>query len=442
MNLAKTFEEAQFQKAARLQDLARRAAELDPPIPFDVLRHTPAYQVAQHIARPLDDFEWSTLRVCLEAQRPQAEIFAAVSPQSSDSGIMSKKRKNRRSKAQRTRTNAGPAALSATGANSLPTGGADASGIAKTVHVAPQRPAAVAPTSTAPQAATMSRAIFNQQSQRVPPTTGQTFDALGAAVQQLSPWRAALASNTASTSAAGPSTAASTTGLFFGAVGPSSAPSQTTAPTSTVPSVSTVGPLSSTSRPARPAPELAQVSTTTIDKSPPVVVAVNPIASHSESRQHSSHREAIKIESNEPEPYRPSRPEYRNHHVYRPETEAIRQPEHDHRPRLVATQYHDHLRPRSRSPPSERRRLVNAYRERDYLETRRHISEAYPPATIAHVAPIRGGHDNYYDYPAQPPVARYVPNVLYDKYGNEYVRTAPREPDPYVLYPPPPARGY
>lgn len=429
MNPSVTFEEAQYQKTARLQDLARRALELDPPIPLNVLKHTPAYQVAQHIARPLDNFEWSSLRDRLEAQRPQAEILALAelsdrpsSPQSSDGSTMSKnkKRKNRLSKSQRRQANAGPTALSATGANAVPTCGSNA-------PIAVQRPAAVAPTPSASLTATMSRAMFNHQSQRAPVTTGQTFGFLGGAVQQPSPWC------TAAAAAIEPYITASNAGIFSSTIGPVNM-----APATTVSSTSSTGPLCFT---ARLAPELTQAPITASAKSSPVVRTVNPAASRSDSQQHSIRPEVIKIESDELQPYRPSRPEYRSPHVYRPETEAVRQSETSSRPHFDAARYHDNPRSRSRSrSPGNRRRLVNTYRERHNLALRRNIPAAYQPTNIAHVAPLRGGHNNYYDYPA--PVARYVPHVPHDDYGNEYVRTAPREPNPYVLYPPPPARGY
>jgi hypothetical protein len=123
------------------------------------------------------------------------------------------------------------------------------------------------------------------------------------------------------------------------------------------------------------------------------------------------------------------------------ETEAASRSEPSRRPRIDSAQYHDHPKPRSPSPLDDRRHLVHAYHERDYTALRRHVSVAHPPMALSHVAPFRSGHDHYYEYPAQPPAARYTPHVLYDEYGNEYVRTAPREPNPYVLYAPPPARG-
>lgn len=276
------------------------------------------------------------------------------------------------------RENANSASLSTTGAIAVPIGESK-------LPLAVPRPAAVVPTSSAPPIATTPHTVFNQQIQRAPSTTGQPYSCLGAPVQQIQSWRAAGSE---------PSTAAPKMGAPYNVIGP--------------------------------VPELTQVPTTTANKPLSVAVAIKPTASR----------------SIEPELYKSSEPENRNQQSYQSETKAVCQSEPKHRPWLGAVQYHDHPRPRcrSRSPSGEQRRLVNPYRERDYQGHGRHILAAYPSTTLAHVAPIRGGHDDFYNYPV--PVSRHVPNVLYDEYGNEYVRTAPRELNPYVLYPPPHSRGY
>jgi len=128
-------------------------------------------------------------------------------------------------------------------------------------------------------------------------------------------------------------------------------------------------------------------------------------------------------------------------------------PSRNHREEHVSTV---RQRSRSRSPPNARARPTSSYRERDYQTYDRTYAYSYdynhPPP--AYVAPLRGGDSNhtyhhgarmYYNNPPPPQVvARTAPWVLYDDYGNEYVRTtsAP-EQHQYVRYPPPQApRGY
>jgi len=95
-----------------------------------------------------------------------------------------------------------------------------------------------------------------------------------------------------------------------------------------------------------------------------------------------------------------------------------RHPEPERRPQVVTL--HDHeqqprSKPRSRSPPLDRQRLVSAYRERDF--------PAFNPPRAREPRPYVYAHS--------------LPPVLYDEFGNQYVRTAP---NPYVLYSEPPPR--
>jgi hypothetical protein len=95
-----------------------------------------------------------------------------------------------------------------------------------------------------------------------------------------------------------------------------------------------------------------------------------------------------------------------------------RHPELERRPRVVTL--HDREQrpcapPRSRSPPLDRQRPVSAYRERDF--------PAFNPPRARDPRPYVYAHS--------------LPPVLYDEFGNQYVRTAP---NPYVLYSEPPPR--
>jgi hypothetical protein len=71
-----SFESAQRAKTARVDEIVRRAAQLQPPIPSDVLQHMPAFQAAHNIARPLQDAEWSQLQQRFQEQRADAERLA------------------------------------------------------------------------------------------------------------------------------------------------------------------------------------------------------------------------------------------------------------------------------------------------------------------------------------------------------------------------------
>ncbi|KAF3059368.1 hypothetical protein GL218_05062 [Daldinia childiae] len=69
----RTREEALELKAARRTEIERRAMELDPPLPSNVLEHIPAFQAAIQIISPLDDHAWDLLKPRLLAQRIAAE---------------------------------------------------------------------------------------------------------------------------------------------------------------------------------------------------------------------------------------------------------------------------------------------------------------------------------------------------------------------------------
>ncbi|KAF2435835.1 hypothetical protein EJ08DRAFT_645519 [Tothia fuscella] len=71
-----TFESAQIAKNARVQEIIHRAAQLDPPIYLDVLRHMPAFSAAHNIPRQLDDVEWVQLQNRFREQRAEAERLA------------------------------------------------------------------------------------------------------------------------------------------------------------------------------------------------------------------------------------------------------------------------------------------------------------------------------------------------------------------------------
>ncbi|KAI0845621.1 hypothetical protein F5Y00DRAFT_165740 [Daldinia vernicosa] len=69
----RTREEALELKAARRTEIERRAMELDPPLPSNILEHIPAFQAAIQIITPLDDYAWDLLKPRLLAQRTAAE---------------------------------------------------------------------------------------------------------------------------------------------------------------------------------------------------------------------------------------------------------------------------------------------------------------------------------------------------------------------------------
>ncbi|KAI0599317.1 hypothetical protein F4775DRAFT_550823 [Biscogniauxia sp. FL1348] len=69
----RTREEALELKAARRAEIERRALELEPPLPANVLAHVPAFKAAIQITAPLDENAWSLLKPRLLAQRANAE---------------------------------------------------------------------------------------------------------------------------------------------------------------------------------------------------------------------------------------------------------------------------------------------------------------------------------------------------------------------------------
>jgi hypothetical protein len=88
----------------------------------------------------------------------------------------------------------------------------------------------------------------------------------------------------------------------------------------------------------------------------------------------------------------------------------------------------------SRSPPPNRVHLFTPNNE--------HISAfTQPPPPPQRILSPRSHQGHEYRPP--PPLPRVTtPRVLYDKYGNEYVRTSANHHTPYVQFPPPPsARG-
>ncbi|KAI1499622.1 hypothetical protein F5X99DRAFT_388926 [Biscogniauxia marginata] len=69
----RTREEALELKAARRAEIERRALELEPPLPANVLAHVPAFKAAIQITSPLDDNAWNLLKPRLLVQRANAE---------------------------------------------------------------------------------------------------------------------------------------------------------------------------------------------------------------------------------------------------------------------------------------------------------------------------------------------------------------------------------
>lgn len=60
-------------KAARKAEIERRALELDPPLPPNVLAQIPSFQAALQMITPMDDQAWETLKPRLLSQRGEAE---------------------------------------------------------------------------------------------------------------------------------------------------------------------------------------------------------------------------------------------------------------------------------------------------------------------------------------------------------------------------------
>jgi hypothetical protein len=72
-----SFESAQKAKTERVEEIVRRAAQLQPPIPEELLRQMPAFQAAHNIPRPLEDSEWPQLQMRFQEQRARAELSVA-----------------------------------------------------------------------------------------------------------------------------------------------------------------------------------------------------------------------------------------------------------------------------------------------------------------------------------------------------------------------------
>lgn len=60
-------------KSTRKAEIERRALELDPPLPPNILAQIPSFQAALQIIAPMDDQAWETLKPRLLAQRGEAE---------------------------------------------------------------------------------------------------------------------------------------------------------------------------------------------------------------------------------------------------------------------------------------------------------------------------------------------------------------------------------
>lgn len=69
----RTKEEVAELKATRKAEIERRALELDPPLPANILAQISSFQAALQIIKPMDDHAWETLKPRLLAQRGDAE---------------------------------------------------------------------------------------------------------------------------------------------------------------------------------------------------------------------------------------------------------------------------------------------------------------------------------------------------------------------------------
>lgn len=68
----RTKEEVAELKATRKAEIERRALELDPPLPANILAHIPSFQAALQIITPMDNPSWDMLKPRLLAQRAEA----------------------------------------------------------------------------------------------------------------------------------------------------------------------------------------------------------------------------------------------------------------------------------------------------------------------------------------------------------------------------------
>ncbi|KAI1214033.1 uncharacterized protein F4807DRAFT_406424 [Annulohypoxylon truncatum] len=93
---ARTREEALELKAARRAEIERRAMELDPPLPANILAHILSFQAAIQIISPLDDNAWEMLKPRLLAQRADAEQLEKREETASQSRIVPERSEGRR----------------------------------------------------------------------------------------------------------------------------------------------------------------------------------------------------------------------------------------------------------------------------------------------------------------------------------------------------------
>lgn len=71
--MERSIQEVNEAKARRKAEIERRCAELDPPLPTNILNHMDSFQAATQISQPLTDHAWEVLKPRLLAQRPYAE---------------------------------------------------------------------------------------------------------------------------------------------------------------------------------------------------------------------------------------------------------------------------------------------------------------------------------------------------------------------------------
>ncbi|KAI0882694.1 uncharacterized protein GGS22DRAFT_168524 [Annulohypoxylon maeteangense] len=92
----RTREEALELKAIRRAEIERRAMELNPPLPANILIHIPSFQAAIQIISPLDDNAWEMLKPRLLAQRTDAEVLEKREDSAPQSRIAPERSEGRR----------------------------------------------------------------------------------------------------------------------------------------------------------------------------------------------------------------------------------------------------------------------------------------------------------------------------------------------------------
>ncbi|KAI1407478.1 hypothetical protein F5Y13DRAFT_126315 [Hypoxylon sp. FL1857] len=92
----RTREEALELKAARRAEIERRAMELDPPLPANILARIPSFQAAIQIISPLDDNAWNLLKPRLLAQRADAEQLDKCEQRGSSQPLVTQERSEER----------------------------------------------------------------------------------------------------------------------------------------------------------------------------------------------------------------------------------------------------------------------------------------------------------------------------------------------------------